>query len=204
MAGSYRCDCLLVLSGLVGIVVKKLSIKQQKFLLNYLGDDQGLHGNATKSYMAAYGATAASAKTAGKRLLTNVHILSEIATFQSELKEKTKISAESLLVDSIRMRDIAFGDRSYTERHSLIRKDPDGVEYVEVVDVEVKRMNPQMLGKALELMGRNCVVQAFIEKIDVSHTHILEQTLNERTKKVTAAAEARRLRLAGGTDVAAA
>ena len=53
----------------------------------------------------------------------------------------------------------------------------------------------QAVGKALELLGRNCVVGAFIERIDVSHTHRLVETLNERTKKVTAAAEARRLRL---------
>jgi phage terminase small subunit len=184
--------------------VKALSVKQQKFLSFYLGDDQECHGNATKSYMAAYGGAARSAKVSGKRLLTNANILSQIDAFKIEIQKKTKISAESLLVDSVRMRDIAFGDRSFNVQQILIKKDAKGDEYAEVVDVAVKRLNPQMLGKALELMGRNCVVQAFLEKIDVSHTHVLVDKLNERTKKVTAAAEARKLRLAGGTDVEAA
>jgi hypothetical protein len=44
-------------------------------------------------------------------------------------------------------------------------------------------------------MGRNCVVQAFQESVEISHTHRLEELLNARTKKVAAAAKARRLRL---------
>jgi phage terminase small subunit len=179
----------------------KLTIKQQRFLELYLDAEPGLSGNATRAYRAAYGCTTRAAGASGDRLLKNAVIVKEIAAFQEKLQKKMEITAESVLVDSVRMRDIAFGDKSFTVQEVLKKKDPEGNEYVEVVDVELKRLNPQMLGKALELMGRNCVVQAFIERIDVSHTHILVERLNERTKKVTAAAEARKLRLAGGTDV---
>ena len=185
----------------MGSIVKKLSVKQQAFLSHYLGDDPELHGNATKSYMAAYRASARSAGTAGERLLKNVVIMSQIAAFQAELQEKMKITAQSVLEDAVRFRDIAFGDVGAVEE-KLVENKETGEWYVQVY--HVRRFNPQAVGKAIELMGRNCVVQAFLDKVDVSHTHILEERLNERTKKVTAAAEARRLRLAGGTDVEAA
>ena len=182
--------------------MKGLTVKQQKFLSHYLGDDPALHGNATKSYMAAYGANARSAGTAAPRLLENVVIQSHIVAFQAELQEKMKITAESVLQDSSRLRDIAFGDIPHIMQQVIKKTDADGNEYLEVADIFVRKFNAQAAAKAIELMGKNCVVQAFLEKVDVSHTHILEERLNERTKKVTAAAEARKLRLAGGTDVA--
>ena len=178
--------------------MKELSVKQQKFLSYYLGDDQEMHGNATKSYMAAYHASARSAGVAGRRLLQNVVIKSQIAAFQAELQEKMKITAESVLKDAVRFRDIAFGDVGSVEE-KLVEDKETGEWHVQVFSL--RRFNAQAVGKAIELMGRNCVVQAFLERVDISHTHILEERLNERTKKVTAAAEARRLRLAGGTDV---
>lgn len=196
-------DYLLGIGYLVGAQMKNLSVKQQLFLSNYLGDDPDMHGNATKSYMAAYGANARSAGPAGKRLLKNVHICTAIAAFQAELQEKMKITAESVLADSTRLRDIAFGDHPFIVQQTITKKDDDGNEYIEIVDVFLRRFQPQAVAKAIELMGKNCVVQAFIEKQEVSHVHYLEERLNERTKKVTAAAEARRLRLAGGTDVKA-
>ena len=180
---------------------KQLTVKQQSFLGYYLGAEPGLSGNATSSYRAAYGCTTRSAAVAGQRLLRNVDIQSHIAAFQAELQEKMKITAESVLADAVRFRDIAFGDVGSVEERLVEDKETGALSVQQFV---LRRFNPQAVGKAIELLGRNCIVQAFLEKVDVSHTHILEQTLNERTKKVTAAAEARKLRMAGGTDVEAA
>ena len=130
-------------------------------------------------------------------MLKNAVIVKEIAAFQQKLQEKMEITAESVLQDSIRLRDIAFGDVGAVEE-KLVEDKETGEWYIKAY--HVRRFNPQAVGKALELIGRNCVVQAFLEKQEVSHVHILEERLNERTKKVTAAAEARKLRLAGGTD----
>ena len=178
----------------------KLTIKQQRFLELYLGDDPDLHGNATKAYQAAYGCTTRAAGASGDRLLKNAVIAKEIDAFQQKLQEKMEITAESVLQDSVRLRDLAFGDTPFIVQEILKKKDPEGNEYVEVVDVFIRRFNPQAVGKAIELLARNCVVGAFVEKVEVSHVHILEERLNARTKLVTAAAEARKLRLAGGTD----
>ena len=178
----------------------KLTVKQQRFLELYLGDDPDLHGNATRSYAKSYGCTTRSAAAAGERLLRNVEIQLQIAAFQAELQEKMKITAESVLADSVRFRDIAFGDVGSVEER-LVEDKATGEWSVQ--QFTVRRFNAGAVGKAIELMGKNCIVQAFLDKVDVSHTHILEERLNERTKKVTAAAAARKLRLAGGTDVAA-
>lgn len=180
---------------------KQLTVKQQSFLGYYLGAEPGLSGNATCSYRTAYGCTTRSAAVAGQRLLRNVDIQSHIAAFQAELQEKMKITAESVLADAVRLRDLAFGDVGAVEER-LVEDKATGEWSVQ--QFMVRRFNPQAVGKAIELMGRNCVVAAFIEKVDVSHTHLLEERLNARTKLVTAAAEARKLRTAGGTDVEAA
>ncbi len=52
-----------------------------------------------------------------------------------------------------------------------------------------------MLGKALELIDRNYVVQAFLEKAEVSHVHYLEEVLNRRLKAMENAAAKRKLEL---------
>ena len=49
--------------------------------------------------------------------------------------------------------------------------------------------------RALDLIGRNRAVLAFQNNVEVNHTHYLEEVLNERMKKVEAAAKARQLQL---------
>ena len=177
------------------MMTEKLTIKQQRFLELYLGAEPGLSGNATKAYQAAYGCTTRAAGASGDRLLKNAVIVKEIASFQQKLQEKMEITAESVLADAVRFRDIAFGGVGSVQEE-LVEDKETGEWHIQAFSV--RRFNAQAVGKAIELMGRNCVVRAFQENIKVSHTHILEERLNERTKKVTAAAEARKLRLAGG------
>jgi hypothetical protein len=46
--------------------------------------------------------------------------------------------------------------------------------------------------RALELIGKNTSVQAFSKKVEINHTHYLEQKLNERSKAVEKAAISRK------------
>ena len=110
------------------------------------------------------------------------------------MQEKIDVTAETALRDAIRLRDIAFGDIPGTYERMV--KDPETGEQIKVI-VQLRQFNPQAVGKAIELIGRNRLVQAFQDSVEVSHTDRLEELLNERTKKVEAAAEAeaRRLRL---------
>ena len=170
----------------------KLTIKQQRFLELYLGAEPGLSGNATKAYQSAYGCSEKCAGASGPRLLANVRIKEAIAKHQERLQEKIDVTAETVLRDAIRFRDIAFGDVGAVEEKLVEDKDT-GEWHIQVF--HVRRFNAQAVGKAIELMGRNCVVRAFQDSVEINHTHRLEELLNARTKKVEAAAEARRLRL---------
>lgn len=170
----------------------KITIKQQRFLELYLGAEPGLSGNATKSYMAAYSCSERCAGASGPRLLDNIRINEAIAKHQEHLQEKIDVTAETVLRDAIRLRDIAFGDIPGTDER--IVKDPETGEQIKVI-AQLRQFNPQAVGKAIELMGRNRLVQAFRDSVEINHTHRLEELLNARTKKVEAATEVRRLRL---------
>jgi phage terminase small subunit len=170
----------------------KLTIKQQQFLELYLGAEPGRSGNSTKSYMSAYGCSEKCAGASGPRLLANVRIKEAIAKYQERLQEKIDVTAETVLRDAIRFRDIAFGDIPGTYERMV--EDPETGEQIKVI-AQLRQFNPQAVGKAIELMGRNRLVHAFQDSVEISHTDRLVELLNERTKKVAAAAEARRLRL---------
>jgi phage terminase small subunit len=170
----------------------KLTIKQQRFLELYLGAEPGQSGNSTKSYMAAYGCSEKCAGASGPRLLANVRIKEAIAKHQERVQEKVDVTAATVLQDAIRFRDIAFGDVGAVEE-KLVEDKETSEFYIKVF--HVRRFNAQAVGKAIELMGRNCVVQAFQESVEVSHVHYLEEALNRRLKDVEDAAAKRKREL---------
>ena len=53
-----------------------------------------------------------------------------------------------------------------------------------------------MMGKAIELIGRNVAARAFRESLEVNHTGDLEKMLNERGKELEEGARKRMERLA--------
>ena len=170
----------------------KLTIKQQRFLEFYLGADSRLHGNATQCYFKIYECSLKAAESGGARLLQNAKVKAAIAIHQVKVTEKINITAETVLRDAIRFRDIAFGDLPGIYEHMV--KDPETGEHNKIID-QLRQFNPQALGKALELIGRNRIVQAFQDNVEVGHTHRLEEMLNQRSKQVESAAATRQLRL---------
>ncbi len=169
-----------------------LTVKQQAFLEYYLGVDPGLHGNATKSYMAAYGCSEKCAGASGPRLLENVRIKETIAKHQEKVAEKINVTAETVPRDAIRFRDIAFGDEPGI--YEKMVKDTETGEYRKVID-RLRQFNPSAIGKALELIGRNKSVGAFRDNIEHSHTHRLEQALARKSMEVEKTALERKLEL---------
>jgi len=145
----------------------KLTVKQQRFLEFYLGADLRLHGNATQCYLKVYECNLKAAESGGARLLQNVKVKAEIAIHQEKIAEKIDVTAETVLRDAIRFRDIAFGDLPGIYEHMV--KDSETGEHKRITD-QLCQFNPQALGKALELIGRNRVVQAFKENIEHTHT----------------------------------
>ncbi len=176
----------------------KLTVKQQRFLEFYLGVEPELAGNATKSYMTAYGCSEKCAGASGPRLLENVRIKEAIAKHQERVQEKIDVTAETVLRDAIRFRDIAFGDEPGI--YEKMVKDSETGEHKRITD-QLCQFNPQALGKALELIGRNRLVQVFRENIEHTHTHHLEQRLAKRAKEVEDAAARRNTTIEGKAEV---
>ena len=170
------------------VTTGKLAIKQQLFLQHYLGADTRLHGNATQCYLKVYGCNLKAAESGGARLLQNVKVKAEIAIHQEKVAEKINVTAETALRDAIRFRDIAFGDLPGIYEHMV--KDSETGEHKKITD-QLCQFNPQALGKALELIGRNRIVQAFRENVEHTHTHRLELALAAKQKQVEAKAAAR-------------
>ena len=74
-----------------------LTEQQKLFCLLYIQ-----YFNATKAYQEAYQCDYQSAKTAGNRLLTNVHIKKELTRLKAELQQDIYADAEMLLNDLLK------------------------------------------------------------------------------------------------------
>jgi hypothetical protein len=174
------------------VTTSNLTVKQQRCLGLYLGADPRFHGNATQCYFKVYECSLKAAESGGARLLQNGKVKTAIRDHQEKLAAKIDITAETMLRDAIRFRDIAFGDLPAI--HEQMVKDPETGDYRKVVHL-LRQFNPQALGKALELIGRHTQVQAFKDNVEHTHTHRLEQRLAAKSKAVEKAAFERNLAL---------
>ncbi len=84
-------------------------------------------------------------------MLKNAVIVKEIASFQQKLQEKMEITAESVLADAVRFRDIAFGDVGSVEER-LVEDKETGEWHVQAFSV--RRFNAQAVGKAIEFISK--------------------------------------------------
>lgn len=85
-----------------------LTEQQKMFCLFYLQ-----HFNATKAYRQAYQVDYESAKTAGNRLLTNVHVKQELHRLKAELQQDIHVNTQDLIQEYVKQ---AFADiTDYTE-----------------------------------------------------------------------------------------
>lgn len=94
-----------------------LTEQQKLFCLLYIQ-----YFNATKAYQEAYQCDYQSAKTAGNRLLTNVHIKKELTRLKAELQQDIYADAEMLLNDLLKQAksDITDYIRYYTVDEPLL------------------------------------------------------------------------------------
>jgi phage terminase small subunit len=151
--------------------------KQQAFLKLYLGRDASYHGNATRSYVKAYGCTNERvAQTSGSRLLTKPEIAHAVAGYRKKAGDQIEVDAAFVLQQSVRIYDRAMGDEGVDVDHI----DKHG----ELVTCSVREHMPAIAVKALELIGKHTTVQAFQENVEHTHTHRLEQALQARQKAV--------------------
>ncbi|MEB8400272.1 terminase small subunit [Enterococcus casseliflavus] len=102
---------------------ENLTEQQKLFCLYYLECF-----NATKAYQKAYSCDYQSAKTAGNRLLTNVHIKEELHRLKSELQQDTFVGIKDLIQEYVKQ---AFADITdfvefSSSEHKVYIYDDDG------------------------------------------------------------------------------
>jgi phage terminase small subunit len=159
----------------------RLNHKQRQFVKHYMGRNPDLHGNATRSYKAAYGIVdTQSAAVGGSRLLQNPLIKDLVEKARQRLDEQIVADASFVLRESKRLYDRAMGDEPIPG-DTVIDVDPEtGDERVTVS--ERREYDPATARAALQLIGQHKSVQAFTVNVEHSHTHRLEQRLASRAK----------------------
>jgi len=160
-----------------------LNAQQRKFVSHYMGRNDKLHGNATRSYKAAYGLTdTRSAAVSASRLLQNPLIKALIRKATARLDEALVADAGFVLKQSKRLYHRAMGDEPVPGPVVIDRDPKTGEE--RVTATETIEYDPATARQALQLIGQHKDVQAFTVTVEHSHTHRLEQRLAARSKQI--------------------
>lgn len=156
----------------------------------YLAGPSDVRFRRWRAYQYVRGCKEESAKCNATRLWRDPSFRWLLSERQEELKRKTEVNAEYILQEAIEQYRRLIGEVAIPEE-KLIELD-DG-EYA-VVEVESRQYLPQQALRALELAGRNVLVQAFQDNVK---TEVIDSTeiLRERQRKAEQrAAELRKRR----------
>lgn len=158
-------------------VSRGLNPQQALFVKLYLGRDDRYHGNATRSYIRAFGIESErSAQVSSSRLLKKPHVKAIIDEAKRKAIAQAEADARFVLEQSVHLYDVAMGNKA-VEVDVIM---PSG----ETRAVEKRDLNLTVAGKALDLIGKHTSVQAFTEVVEHTHTHQLVERLNARTKMI--------------------
>ena len=168
------------------MTLARLNAQQQRWWQFYTGRDPELRGNATRSYMRAYGTqNERVAQVGGSRLLHHPVIAPLLEKVEAKAVEAAGIDAQFVLDQSLRLYDTAMGDLPVSD--SVTDVDQHGRETVK--QRHTRSYDPRVALKALDLIGNNKHVQAFQQNIEVSHTHYLEERLAAKSKAIEGRAQ---------------
>jgi len=175
-------------------MTEKLTVKQARFLEFYLGGEPELAGNATASYLKVYNCKRTAAAVSGKRLLGNAKIKKAITKHQERVQVKTTVDAAWVLERAVELFEQARGTAPMVHEKLVEKTDESGSIFFEKQRFELCNTNLSVANQILLTIGRNKSVGAFQDNVEVNHTDRLERILNERQKKVEAAAVVRQQR----------
>jgi phage terminase small subunit len=158
------------------MLVKKLTIKQDMFVKEYLKDLNGTQAAIRAGY---------STKTANRianQNLSKPDIRSAIEKAKQERTERTKIDADYVLTQIQEYLEHCFGRKPIKKTVNV-----EG----EYQTIEVKEFNQTGTGKALELLGKHVAVQAFKDKKEIQaniessiENRIINMSLEERHSRI--------------------
>lgn len=138
--------------------MSKLTNKQQRFVEEYLIDL-----NATQAAIRA-GYSERTARKIGCENLTKPDIEKAIQKAKSERSERTKIDADWVLKEAVKMHRIASGE----ENSYVIVRESVGDGITQTSSCSLKKTDVAGMGKALEIIGKHVDVSAFDADAQVS------------------------------------
>jgi len=162
---------------------KKLTVKQEKFVLKYFEC-----GNATEAYRYAYSTSRMKDKTiieSASKLLSNHNITTRLKELQAKAEEESKWSVEKIIKAHTRIFEIGIGDVSSS--HIVTEGAGDGI--TNTIEVEMRDTNLASAKGALVEIGK---ILGYYEKDnkqksgDISLEEFAEYFYNKNKQKSNA------------------
>jgi hypothetical protein len=174
----------------------ELSRKARRFADSYFGGSSELRGSAKACYKYVHPQCKDStAATEGPALLRNPHVQGYLDEQGQKISERAEVNAQWVLEQSVRLYKMAAGEIPVIEERIVEKQGENGNTTYETEYVELRKTDLGAAIRALEMIGKHMAVQAFSKKVEVSHTHRLEQALARRGKLVEDAVVGQKLEL---------
>lgn len=151
-----------------------------------MGGPDDVRGNATACYRKLHPRSKQrTCESEGSKILRKPKVQEYINQRIEELKQNTNVTVEWVLQKSVEYFETCMAQREIPEKMT-VPAGPDGEE--KEITVMVTKFSPAAAGKALELIGKNILVQAYQEKVDVTGQVDLASIMQQRQKQVEAMA----------------
>jgi homoserine acetyltransferase len=168
----------------------ELSSKDRQFADRYFGGPDRMRGSAKACYKYLHPRCKDStAETEGPSVLRKPQVQTYLEQQGNKVAERTEINAKWVLEESLRLYRMAIGEIPTIQERIVEKQDENGNTFYETEYYELCKTDLSAALRALWLIGKHAAVQAFTQKIDVSHNHRLEVALANRAKQVEEAAK---------------
>ncbi|RLA58379.1 MAG: hypothetical protein DRR04_11090, partial [Gammaproteobacteria bacterium] len=129
-----------------------------------------------------------TAATEGPALLRKPQVQTYLEQQGEKVAERAEINAQWVLEEAVRLYRMAIGEIHAIQERIVEKQYEDGSTYCETERYELCNTDLRAALRALEMIGKHIAVQAFSQKVEVTHTHHLEQLLAKRASQVEQAA----------------
>lgn len=156
--------------------MQKISTNNRQFIDLYVGGPDHLRGNATACYRELHAkASQRTCETASSRIMRKCEVQEYLSSKLDKISEETSINAQWVLDQAVELFKKCMGETAYPNKISS-----DGKEVEEMM----RSFNPSGAIRALELIGKNVLVNAFQNRLEISNQPDLEEILSRRQKFV--------------------
>lgn len=160
--------------------VSNIPLKDREFADLYAGGPDSIRGNAARCYRYIHPhCKISTAETNGPRLLRNAQVQAYLHEKADRIQKETDINAKWLLDQSVKYLQQCMGELEVSD--TIFVDTPDGKQPIEV---KKKSFSAAGAGRALEIIGKNILVNAFSQKVEISSKPDIAEIMARRQKIV--------------------